>query len=147
MTMSDWPVGLSKEETAVAINRYFDGTMMGHLTMRLLEVSTERVIAEMPVDAGAKGLLGAAHTGAMATLADSAATIAAITTSGDASPEHFPMAIGLSIQIVGNVQEGVLHAESRVTHPGRTIMVIDTKVTSDQGRLLATVTTTHFIRR
>ena len=88
MTMSDWPVGLSKEETAVAISRYFDGTMMGHLDMRLLEVSAERVIAEMPVDAGSKGLLGAAHTGAMVTLADSAATFAAITTNGDASPER-----------------------------------------------------------
>src|SRR5205823_12165404 len=55
-------------------------------------------------------------------------------------PGRFPAAIGLSSQIVGNVQEGVLRAESVVTHPGRTVVVVETKVTTDTGRLLVLVT-------
>jgi acyl-coenzyme A thioesterase PaaI-like protein len=56
------------------------------------------------------------------------------------------VAIGLSSQIVGNVQEGVLRAEATVVHGGRTLVVVETRVSNAEGRLLAIVNTTHFIR-
>lgn len=90
---------------------------------------------------------GFVHTGAMLSLADATATFAAMVAKESGfDPERFPAAVGLSSQIVGNVQEGVLRAESVVTHPGRTLVVVETRVISDSGRLLALVTTTHSIR-
>jgi acyl-coenzyme A thioesterase PaaI-like protein len=61
-------------------------------------------------------------------------------------PARFPFAIGLASQIVGNVGDGVLRAESVVTHPGRTLVIVETRVTSDGGKLLTLITTTHLIR-
>jgi acyl-coenzyme A thioesterase PaaI-like protein len=39
-----------------------------------------------------------------------------------------------------------LRAESVVTHPGRTLVIVETRVTSDAGKLLILITTTHLIR-
>ena len=32
------------------------------------------------------------------------------------------------------------------THPGRTLVIVETRVTSDTGKLLTLITTTHLIR-
>ena len=59
---------------------------------------------------------------------------------------RFPVAIGLTSQMVGNVKEGFIQAESTVVHGGRTFVVVETRVTSCDGRLLALVNTTHYVR-
>jgi acyl-coenzyme A thioesterase PaaI-like protein len=73
----------------------------------------------------------------MLSLGDTVATFAAMAAKHTGfDPARFPFAIGLSSQIVGNVQDGVLRAESVVTHPGRTLVIVETRVTSDAGKLL-----------
>lgn len=146
MMTETWPTGLSASDLAAELNRAFANTLMDSLKIRLLEASADKVVAEMPVSEEIYGVMGAVHAGAMVSLADTAATFAVIVAKEDSSPEHFPLAIGLSTQIVGNVREGTLRAESVVVHPGRTIVAVDTHVTDEAGRLLAKVTTTHFIR-
>lgn len=147
MSTDTWPTDLSPEALANWLNQHTEGTLISHLHIRLVEVSTGRAVAELPIHPGVCLRNGLVHTGAMLSLADTAATFAAMAAKGGSfAPERFPVAIGLSSQIVGNVQEGVLRAESAVTHPGRTLVVVETRVTSDTGRLLALVTTTHFIR-
>ena len=146
MTTINWPNDVSDRDLGAELTKGFGDTLMDTLGIELLEVSADRVVAEMPVDQRGRALMGGVHAGAMVSLADTTATFAAIARRGDPSPEHFPVAIGPSSQVVGNVQEGVLRAESTVAHAGRTIMVVETRITSDTGRLLSTVTTTHFVR-
>ena len=147
MSLDTWPTDLSSEALAKWLNQYTEGTLIAHLRIRLVEVSAKRAVAELPVHPRVCLRGGLVHTGAMLSLADTAATFAAMAAKGGGfDPARFPAAIGLSSQIVGNVQAGVLRAESVVTHPGRTLVVVETRVTSDSGRLLALVTTTHFIR-
>jgi 1,4-dihydroxy-2-naphthoyl-CoA hydrolase len=122
-------------------------TLPTHLGIRLTEVSAERAVGEMPVHQGVRLPSGLVHTGAMLSLGDTVATFAAMAAKATGfDPARFPFAIGLSSQIVGNVQEGVLRAESVVTHPGRTLVIVETRVTSDAGKLLTLITTTHLIR-
>ena len=146
--MEKWPPELSPTELAQWLNRqYGPETLMAHLRMQVLEVGPERVVVEMPVAEGLFTPMRAVHAGAMLSLADTTATIAAIAAyRGGLEPERFPVAVSLSAQVVGNVSEGMLIAESRIAHPGRTLMAAATRIESAQGRLLALVNSTHYVR-
>ena len=147
MASSSWPTGLSEADLARHLTDGFGETLMATLGIKLVAVFEQRVLATMPVGTDVRALMGGVHAGALCSLADTAATFAAMAArGGDASMEHFPLGVGLSAQIVGNVQGGAVTAESVVTHPGRTLMAVETRVTSDAARLLAIVTTTHFVR-
>ena len=145
--MGKWPISLTPEALAEWLGQRFDGTLMGHLGMRVLEAGKERVVVEMPVHPGLTTPSGYVHAGSMVSLADTAATFAAMTTSGqELDLDQMPVAVSISSQIVANVQEGTLRAESTVAHPGRTLVAVATRITSDSGKLLALVNSTHFIR-
>ena len=146
--MDKLPKDLSPQELAAWLNDRIDvGTLMDNLKMRVREAGPERVIVEAPVGNGVYALLPFVHAGVMVSLADSAATWATLAAyRGELDENEIPVAVSVSSQIVGNTQEGTLVAESTVTHPGRTLMVASTRVTDDNGRLLALVNSTHFVR-
>ena len=121
---------------------------MEPMGIRAIEVGPQRAVAELKVGPGVKTRTGYVHAGAMMSLADTTATylaVASIKGSYD-DLDRFPVAIGLTSQIVSNVQEGLVRAESQIVHGGRTLIVVETRVTSGEGRLLAVVNTTHFVR-
>ncbi len=145
--MEKWPADLSPEALAQWVERHFDGTLMGLLGMQVIEVSKQRAVVELPFRAGLTTPSGHIHAGAMVSLADTSATFAAMAvTERLLALEEMPVAVSISSQIVGNVQEGTLRAESTVAHPGRTLMAVTTRITADGGKLLALVNSTHFIR-
>ena len=148
MTVDSSPNQLAPEDLAAWLNERFDRTLMGHMGIRMVEVGSQRAIAEMEVHSGVKTMTGHVHAGAMISLADTAATFAAVASIQGSylELERFPVAIGLSSQIVSNTQEGTIRAESTVVHGGRTLIVVETRVTSSEGRLLAIVNSTHFVR-
>ena len=145
--MDEWPADLDPEALARWVSRHFDGTLMGLLGMQVIEVSKERAVVELPFHAGITTPSGHVHAGAMVSLADTSATFAAMAVSEREVPlEEMPVAVSISSQIVGNVQEGTLRSESTVTHPGRTLMAVTTRITADGGKLLALVNSSHYIR-
>ncbi len=146
--MERMPADLSPETLTAWLNQRFDGTLMAHLGMRTLEASKERAVVELPVHAGLTTPSGHVHAGSMVSLADTSATFAAMAVSGQAvALIDMPVAVSISTQIVGNVQEGTIRSESTVAHPGRTLMAVTTRITADGGRLLALVNSSHFIRQ
>ena len=147
MTKDPSPTGLAPVELAAWLNERVDGTLMGHLGIRAVEVGPERAVAELEVHSGVKTLTGHVHAGAMLSLADTSATYLAVAfiEGSYLELERFPVAIGMSSQIVGNVQQGFLRAEATVVHGGRTLVVVETRVTSGD-RLLAIANSTHFVR-
>ena len=142
------PVDLSPQDLAAWLNERVDGTLMGHLGIRAVEVGPQRAVAELDVHSGVKTRTGHVHAGALLSLADTTATYLAVRSIGGSYFDltRFPVAIGLSSQLIGNVQDGTLRAEAALVHGGRTLVVVETRVTSGQGRLLATVNSTHFVR-
>ncbi|GBD15106.1 Putative esterase [bacterium HR25] len=143
-----WPTDTASERLVEWLMSRWPGSLMERVGVRMVELSPERAVGEMAVGRGVLTLLGSVHTGAMLTLADSVATfLASAIANRPGERERFPVAIDLSAQIVGNVQEGTLRAESVPLHRGRTIVVVQTRVSSlETGRLLAHVTSTHFVR-
>ena len=144
--MEQWPTDLTPEALAKWVGQHFKGTLMGHLGMRVVEVSKKWAVVGMPVHPGLTTPSGHIHAGSMVSLADTAATFAAMAVSERVTTlVDMPVAISISTQIVGNVQEGLLRAESTVAHPGRTLVAVTTRVTADNGKLLALVNSSHFI--
>ena len=145
-SMDIWPTDLSPEGLADWLNQRFNGTLMGHLGMRALAVDKERAVIELPVHSGLTTPSGHIHAGSMVSLADTAATFAAMAASGSAIElSQMPVAVSISSQIVANIQDGTLLAESTVAHPGRTLVAVTTRITDVGGKLLALVNSTHFV--
>ena len=146
--MEQWPADLSPEALAKWVEDHFQGTLMGHLGMQVIEVSKERAIVDLPFHPGITTPSGHVHAGSIVSLADTSATFAAMAVSGrGVAVIDMPVAVSISTQIVGNVQEGTIRSESTVAHPGRTLMAVTTRITADGDRLLALVNSSHFIRQ
>lgn len=124
------------------------GTMLEAIGYRVLEVNKEHAVAEISFRPELSQLTGLFHTGALLTLADSCATAAcmyAVDPTGTVDPSRFPLAIQLSANLIRNTGQGMVTAEARLVHKGRTTMVAETFLHDEQDRLLAIVTTTHLV--
>ena len=114
----------------------------------ILEVSPGRCVGRVPFDLKLTQSRGLVHTGAMVTVADSTATWAAMTLTDPSmtrAPERFPLAVQLSANILRNTDHGWITATAVARHGGRSMQVVETQVTDEDGRLLAVVTTTHMV--
>ncbi|MEC8909957.1 MAG: PaaI family thioesterase [Chloroflexota bacterium] len=146
--MEQWPVDLSPDALARWVEGHFEGTLMGLLRMQVIEVSKTRAVVELPVHAGLTTPSGHIHAGSMVSLADTSATFAAMAAlQRSLTLEEMPVAVNISSQIVGNIKEGTLRSESTVVHPGRTLVVVTTRITTVGGKLLALVNSSHFNRQ
>ena len=146
--MEQWPVDLSPDALARWVEDHFEGTLMGLLKMQVIEVSKTRAVVELPVHAGLTAPSGHIHAGSMVSLADTSATFAAMAAlQRSLTLEEMPVAVNISSQIVGNIKEGTLRSESTVVHPGRTLVVVTTRITTVGGKLLALVNSSHFNRQ
>ena len=146
--MNKWPTDMTPLQLAQWLNsQYGEETLMNRLKMNVLEVGPERAIVELPVHPGLYTPNHYVHAGVMVSLADTAATLASVAGyRGQLEPEQLPVAVSISSQIVSNIQEGLLVAEATIPHPGRTLVAASSRVTDGDGRLLALVNSTHFVR-
>lgn len=116
----------------------------GHIEFSITAVSAQEVVGEMPVQQGILNPFGTTHAGAMLWFADVCATVLAFGgTEIVAGASGFPLAINLNAALVGNQKDGVFVATSRFVRRGRTVSVVRTTVTGNDGRLMADITTTH----
>ena len=116
----------------------------GELEFSIEERRDDCVVSRMPVGKGALNPFGTVQAGAMLWFADVTATVLAIGTSelGEKG-QGFPLAINLNANLLSNQRGGEIFAEARFVRKGKRVTVVRTRVTGDDGRLLAEVTTTH----
>ena len=116
----------------------------GELEFTIEERREDCVVSRMPVIAGALNPFGTVQAGAMLWMADVTATVLAIGSSElGKKGQGFPLAINVSASLLGNQRGGEILAEARFVRKGKRVTVVRTRVTGDNGRLLAEVTTTH----
>ena len=116
----------------------------GELEFTIEERRDDCVVSRMPVGKGALNPFGTVQAGAMLWFADVTATVLAIGTSelGEKG-QGFPLAINLNANLLSNQRGGEIFAQARFVRKGKRVTVVRTRVTGDDGRLLAEVTTTH----
>ena len=116
----------------------------GAIEFAIVEQTAERVVGEMPVQAGILNPFGTVHAGATLWFADVCATVLAF---GGAQMSEgvagFPLAISLDAKLLGNQKDGVFRATSVYVKKGKRLSVVRTTVTGKDGRLIADVTTSH----
>jgi 1,4-dihydroxy-2-naphthoyl-CoA hydrolase len=120
----------------------------GQIEFTITEKSSDHVTAEMPVQAGMLNPFGTVHAGATLWFADVTAT--ALGLEGIHTAEGmkgFPLAINLNASLTGSSREGTLHARAEYVKRGKSVSVVRTTVTDDDGRLIAEVTTSHIPSR
>ena len=121
-------------------------TFIDSLGIQLREVSDAHAVAEMSFRESLQQLTGVFHAGALLSLADTTATFAClywINDPLDGSQSSFPLTIQLSTNFIRNTGHGTVRARAVPVHRGRTTIVVETRVTDANERLLSTVTTTH----
>lgn len=116
----------------------------GHIEFYIEARSDDCVISRMEVAEGILNPFGVVQAGALVWLADVTATVLAIGTQGiGPDGKGFPLAVDLHTTLVGNQREGEIKAEARFVRKSRRLMVIRTRITGQEGRLLAELTSTH----
>ncbi len=87
---------------------------------------------------------GFINGGVILSLADNLATGMANRAYFEKTGERaFMVGIDVHASMLSNQKGGTIVAESRVVRAGRRVTVIRTRVTGDEGKLLADITTTH----
>ena len=117
----------------------------GNIEFAVVEQTSERVVAEMPIKPGVLNPYGSVNAGAILWFADVTATIlvmgpSALPTEGMAG---FPLAITLNANFVSNQKEGTFRAVSTFVKKGKSVSVVRTIVYGKSDRLIADVTTNH----
>jgi 1,4-dihydroxy-2-naphthoyl-CoA hydrolase len=112
--------------------------------LRLVSMTDEEVVAEVPVRDDLKQPAGLVHGGVFASIAESIcsmATWAAVHAEGRSAQ-------GLSNQtsFLRPIMDGTIHATARRRHRGRTTWVWEVDITDDAGRLCALVRMTVAVR-
>ncbi len=136
---------MTPEEFAEKINEWARGTMIDNHGTRFLSAGNGRARAQLTFKPTLTQLTGLFHAGAIIALADETATAAAMwetNPTGELRPELFPLTVQLSVNLIRNTNRGTLTAEAEIVHRGRTTLVIDVRVTDEQGKLVAKLTAT-----
>jgi len=128
---------------AAQIQDRLKGILPELLGIRLVEVTPDRVVAQLTVRpelcTGGRIL----HGGAIMAFAD---TLGAIGTVANMPQGHGTATIESKTNFIGGAAEGsVVTGESTPVHRGRTTQVWQTRITNAEGKLVALVTQTQIV--
>lgn len=114
-----------------------------YLGMKIVEITPDRVVAELVVREDLNNRFGIMHGGAIMALADNCGGTAA---SANLKDGQTTTTIESKTNFFAAVPIGdVARAECTALHKGRTTMVWQTRVTRNDGRLCALVTQTQMV--
>ena len=114
-----------------------------HIGVEIIEITPERVSAKLAARPGLANRKGILHGGAIMSLAD---TLGGIGTTANLPRGASTTTIESKTNFFSPVPLGdTAHAECTPLHRGRTIMVWQTRITRDDGRLAALVTQTQLV--
>ena len=129
--------------TVESIQRLFEPLFPGLMGLRLVEVTAERVVAELPVRPDLCTSGGILHGGASMAFAD---TLGAVGTLVNLPEGKRTTTTDSSTKFIGAAKVGTtVVGECVALHRGRTTMVWQTSVRTAEGRLCAVVTQTQLV--
>ena len=128
---------------ATQIQERLKGILPELLGIKLLEVTPDRVLAQLTVRPDLCTTGKVLHGGAIMAFAD---TLGAIGTVVNMPQGHGTATIESKTNFIGGAAEGsVVTGECTPVHKGRTTQVWQTRVTNAEGKLVALVTQTQIV--
>ena len=134
--------GTDPVEAARLANEHMRTGLAERLGIEWLEISSERVVARMPVEGNVQPY-GILHGGATAALCE---TVASVGTAVGVGAEKRVTGVELNINHLRAVTNGQVTATGTPLHVGRTTAVWDMRVHDDDDRLIAVSRLTLAIR-
>jgi 1,4-dihydroxy-2-naphthoyl-CoA hydrolase len=129
--------------TIDSLQRMLDGLFPGLLGLRLTHADKERVSGKLTVREDLCTVGNSIHGGAMMSLAD---TLGAVGAYLNLPPGKRTTTIESSTKFIAGARLGsTVSAESSLVHGGKTTMVWQTKVLTQEGKLCALVTQTQLV--
>jgi len=126
-----------------SLQKILDSVFPGLMGVRLVEVTPERVVAELPVRADLCTTGGILHGGAYMAFAD---TLGAVGTFVNLPEGKRTTTTDSSTKFIGGAAVGTsVLGECVALHRGRTTQVWQTTIRSQQGKLCAVVTQTQLV--
>lgn len=127
------------------------GNIIAAYRMRMVSATDNVIVMSMDYQPAARQGTGVFAAGALIQLADVGATSACFGWLREHDPEAtevpFPLAVQISASLVRNTDRGRVISETRLIHGGRTLMVCESTVKDESGRLLVNMTSTHLVAR
>ena len=115
-----------------------------HLGFEMVDTNDEHTLMRLAIEPHHLNPMGMVHGGTILSLADNAATACANRAHAAIEDDgRFMAGIDLHAVLLGNQRGGTIEADARTVRAGRRVVVVRTRVTGDDGRLIAEVTTTH----
>jgi uncharacterized protein (TIGR00369 family) len=133
----------AKDEQALARLRTMNGGTLGEkMGIEILEVTSQRVVATMPV-AGNTQPFGLLHGGASVVLAETLGSIGAMMHAGEGR-----IAVGIEINATHHraARAGVVTGTATALSLGNTLATYDVLITDEDGKLMCTSRITCLIR-
>jgi len=130
------------QEAAARATQRIQGTFAGVLGMEFTHLAPDRVEATLKVRQELKQPWGILHGGAVMTLAD---TVAGAGAYMNLARGQETVTVELKINLVGAVREGSIRAEAVPLHRGRTTSIWETRITDENGKLVAVSLSTHLV--
>lgn len=125
--------------------RDFRDTLIGTLGIEVIEQGVERIVGRMPADARTIQPAGIVHAGALASMADTLASLG--TYLGIDASTQFCVGQELTLSLLRPIPEGShVHGEAVILHRGRTTAVWDVRMRTPDGKLAAISRCTIAIR-
>jgi len=118
------------------------GTLGELLGIRFIEVSRERVVAELAYREALTTVGGSLHGGAVMALAD---TVGAAATALNLPSGAGTTTIESKTNFLAAARAGTVRAEATPLHRGKRTMVWQTRITDETGRLLALTIQTQMV--
>jgi uncharacterized protein (TIGR00369 family) len=141
---------LNPVQYAETVQEWAAGTALGALGTRFLIAGEGEARAELSFRKEHAPLTGRFHIGVIMTFAEETASSAGMwefNPTRISRPELIPLTFQVDFHQIANTNRGKLVADARIVHRGRTILVVDTHVRDDTGKLIATMTTTQMVPR
>lgn len=108
--------------------------MIGALGIKIVELSSERAVATMPVHSATHQPFGLLHGGASVALAETIASMATV----NLIDQENEFAVGLEINAnhLRGKKDGIVTAIATPLHKGRTTMVWDIKIVDEEEKII-----------
>ena len=124
------------------VTEAFKGTLAELLGIRLVEATTERVVAELTYREALTTVGGSLHGGTLMAFAD---TIGAVATVMNLPPGATTTTLESKTNFFAAGRAGTVRAEATPLHRGKRTMVWQTRVTDEGGRLLSLTIQTQMV--
>ena len=107
------------------------------LGLRMIETDDGSIEVEMPVSEAAMNQSGNLHGGAIATLIDVVGGTTAARASAFRPGENTMVTADLHVRYLGRPKGDWVRGRGAVLHAGRSLIVVEVKVTDPEGRVIA----------